>query len=208
MLRILLVRHGETDWNRDRRIMGQQEVGLNETGKIQVFELHGEVHSTPVQAIYVSPILRTVQTAEILNKDRNLPLQPDRRLIEIDYGEWVGKTFEEVRNIDGYVPYFKRLETPVAPGGETLFQVRDRALGFLEDLKKQYSKENILVVSHADWIKCLLMAVLEIPFSNIWKFRIDNASVSLLECHQQGDRVLSLNQRGDLGRLFISKLGF
>ncbi len=208
MLRILLVRHGETDWNRDRRIMGQQAIDLNETGRTQAFQLKGELHSIPIQAFYTSPVLRAAQTAQILNEPRGLLVQEDPRLIEINYGEWVGKTFEEVRETVGYVPYFKRLETPVAPAGETLFQVRDRAISFLADMKKQFSKENLLVVSHADWIKCLLMEVLEIPFSNIWKFRIDNCSVSLLECHEQGDRVVCLNQRGDLGRLFVSKLGF
>lgn len=209
MLRLLLIRHGETDWNRDRRIMGRQEIGLNETGRQQALATQTALSRFSLDAMFSSPICRTRETAQILNEGRKLEIHYDERLVEIDYGAWIGKTFEEVRAMPGYVPYFERLETPVAPEGETLFQVRDRAMSFIRELREARDEQSVAIVSHADTIKCVLMNFLGIPFQNIWKFRIDNVSVSLLELDAQGrDRVICVNQRGDLDRLFVSKFAF
>ncbi len=209
MLKLLLVRHGETDWNRDRRIMGRQEIGLNETGRLQALSLQEALARFPVDAVYSSPVCRARETAQILVEARGLSIAYDERLVEIHYGDWVGKTFEEVRAFPDYIPYFKRLETPVAPNGETLYQVRDRALDFVRQIQRSHPNQTVIAVSHADWIKCLLMEFLGIPYGNIWKFRIDNVSVSLLECDPQGwDRVVCVNQRGDLDRLFVTRFAF
>ncbi len=208
MLRLLLVRHGETDWNRDRRIMGREEIGLNETGRFQSLALKAALAAVPLDAVYTSPLLRSRETAVILTEERDLEPLPEERLVEVDYGDWVGKSFLEIREIPGYTPYFKRLESPVAPNGETLFQVRDRAMGFIRKLQIEHPDQTVLLVSHADWIKCVLMHVLEIPFANIWKFRIDNVSVSLYESDDLGERIICVNQRGDLDRLFVTRFAF
>ncbi len=209
MLKLLLVRHGETDWNRDRRIMGRQEIGLNETGRLQALALKEALGRFPVDAVYSSSVCRARETAQILVEDRGLTPRYDERLVEIHYGEWVGRTFEEVRALPDYTPYFTRLETPVAPGGETLYQVRDRALDFIGQLRREHPDQTVVAVSHADWIKCAVMEFLKIPYENIWKFRIDNVSVSLIECDPLGwDRVVCVNQRGDLDRLFVTRFAF
>lgn len=208
MLRILLIRHGETEWNRDRRIMGREEIGLNETGRFQALALKQSLAAFPLDAVYSSPILRARETAMTLCEERDLKPSFDERLVEVDYGEWVGKTFLEVRETSGYTPYFKRLETPVAPKGETLFQVRDRGIEFLQEMKSRHPDQTIAAVSHADTIKCLLMNTLQIPFENIWRFRIDNVSVSLFESDDFGDRIICINQRGDLDRLFVTRFAF
>lgn len=208
MLRLLFVRHGETDWNRERRIMGRQAVGLNETGRFQSLALRQALAGYSVDRVYASPLLRAVETVQILTEGRPVTTQWDERLVEVDYGEWVGKTFAEVRSTPDYVPYFKRLETPVAPAGESLFQVRDRMVDFLNEMKVKHADQVVLAVSHADTIKCALMAVLQIPFENIWRFRIDNVSVSLFESDASGDRVICINQRGDLDRLFVTRFAF
>jgi phosphoserine phosphatase len=208
MLRILLVRHGETEWNRVRRIMGREDIGLTETGRFQSLALKEALAHFPLDAVYSSPILRARETAMILTEERDLEPINDERLVEVNYGDWVGKTFSEVRELQGYTPYFKRLQTPVAPNGETLFQVRDRAMSFIHQLKQERHDQTVLAVSHADWIKCLLMEILEIPFANIWRFRIDNVSVSLFESDEAGDRIICVNQRGDLDRLFVTRFAF
>jgi len=208
MLRILLIRHGETEWNRERRIMGTEAIGLNETGRLQSLHMKEALGGVPVDLVYSSPVLRARETAEVLCEERDLDPLLDKRLEEIAYGEWVGKTFEEVQAMPGYTPYYKRLDTPVAPQGETLYQVRDRAMAFTQDIKKNTDAETVLVVSHADWIKVLVMEILEIPFQNIWKFRIDNVSVSLLESEKNWNRIICINQRGDFDRLFMTRFAF
>lgn len=208
MLRVFLIRHGETDWNVERRIMGAQAIGLNAIGKAQAHETAGHLAEFSVDALYSSPLLRATETAEILLKDREVSLIHDARLCEVDYGAWVGKTFQEVRDMPGYIPYYQRLHEPVAPEGETLFQVRDRAVEFVNFLKNKHQVGNIFVVSHADWIKCLLMELLEIPLENLWKIRIDNLSVSLVEWEDRGPRVICMNQRGDFERLRKGRSSF
>ena len=132
MGKILLVRHGETDWNKARKIMGREAIGLNEAGRAHSRLLQEGLKSFPLEAIYSSPVLRALETAQMISEGRGLSLISDERLVEVHYGEWVGKTFLEVRAMPGYVPYMLRLETPVAPGGETLYQVRDRAMTFIK----------------------------------------------------------------------------
>ncbi|MCE9624838.1 MAG: histidine phosphatase family protein [Deltaproteobacteria bacterium] len=209
MLKLLLVRHGETDWNRDRRIMGRQEIGLNETGRLQALSLKEGLARFGVDAVYSSSVCRARETAQILTEDRGIKPKYDDRLVEIHYGDWVGMTFEEVRTLPDYTPYFKRLDTPVAPNGETLYQVRDRAMEFVRQVQREHADQTVLAVSHADWIKCVVMEFLGIPSENIWKFRIDNVSVSLIEGEiDSWDRVICVNQRGDLDRLFVTRFAF
>src|SRR5690606_18715121 len=156
MVRILLIRHGETDWNRERRIMGDQAIPLNQDGQRQAEVLREFLKDIPVELCLSSPVLRAQQTAELLVQGHGLKIQSDPRLVEIGYGEWIGKTFTEVRAIPGYIPYYQRLDTAVAPGGESLYQVRDRAVHLIEELRgSRY--QNIWLISHADWIKCVLM---------------------------------------------------
>jgi broad specificity phosphatase PhoE len=205
---ILLIRHGETDWNKDRRIMGREPVGLNENGRHQSKQLQEALSDLDVEAVYSSPVLRAMETAEFLCQGRALAPIPDDRLLEVNYGQWVGKTFMEVRAMPGYIPYMQRLETPVAPGGETLYQVRDRAMGFLNHVSELHLDGNILVVSHADWIKCVFMQLLGIPFEKIWGFRVDNTAVALLETEERGFRVLTFNHGADLNHLFVPRVSF
>ena len=188
--------------------MGRQEIGLNDSGRAQSLSLKESLASFSIDAIYSSPVCRARETAAILVEDRSLEAIYDERLVEIHYGDWVGKTFEEVRNLPDYVPYFERIETPVAPNGETLFEVRDRAMSWVADLRERHPGQTVVAVSHADWIKCVLMEFLSIPFDKIWKFRIDNVSVSLIECDPSWDRVVCINQRGDFERLFQTRFAF
>src|SRR5215813_4041423 len=97
MLRLFLVRHGETDWNRERRIVGRQEISLNEIGRKQAQTLKEAMAGFPFDAIYSSPVCRARETAKILGEDRGLEPILDERMVEIHYGDWVGMTFEQVR---------------------------------------------------------------------------------------------------------------
>jgi len=208
MLKLCLLRHGETDWNRDRRIMGREEVPLNAEGLAQARRFRSQLEECPFDQVFSSPILRARQTADVVVEGFPLEVQLDGRLDEVGYGDWVVKTIKEVREQAGYIPYYRRIETPVAPGGESLLQVRDRALEFLRDCAAQYPDQNILAVTHADWIKCLILEILGLPMENIWKIRIDNGSVSQIECDEKHRILVCLNQRNDLARLFAVRPWF
>src|SRR4030095_8514765 len=102
-----LIRHGQTDWNRDRRVMGDHPIGLNAEGREQVEVLAKLLHHGSIEAAFASPLARTRETAEMLNRGRGLIVREESDLKEIEYGEWVGKTFREIRSSPGFESYYR-----------------------------------------------------------------------------------------------------
>ena len=188
MLEIILIRHGQTDWNRDRRIMGHRPVPLNPRGRVA-----RHLKKIPLDAIFTSPMLRAVETAEFLIGERGLKIRLTADLAEIDYGLWVGKTFDEVMEEEAYTVYHRTPRHAHPPGGEKMTEVRRRAVGFIEGLRGKYQKGRIAVVSHADVIKTILVHYLGMDLNYLQKFRIDNTSLSLLWFQKNISRVMAVN---------------
>ncbi len=201
MLEIFLIRHGQTDWNRERRIMGDKPIALNSTGKAQVKALAEFLRHFPIDHFYTSPLRRTLETAEILNEGRALSLVQKKELREVECGQWVGKTFYEVSLLPGYVDYYEFPNQPVGVTGESLKQLRERSVHFVEELRSKHRKGKIVLVSHADWIKCLLMHYLKMPLQQLHQLRIDNASLSHLVFEDGKERVISINQNIHLAKI-------
>ena len=200
-MQLLLVRHGQTDWNIERRIMGASPVPLNELGERQAALLRDALQGYAIHHIYTSPIHRALQTAQILNQAFQIPLLPHDELAEVGYGTYVGKTFAEIKKSPDYQAYFLSPQLPVAPEGESLQQVQDRMWQFWLNMKTQHPSDNLLVVSHSDTIKSLLIKILGIDFSKMVQMRIDHATVSLLEAEKGNDRVLAVNMGPHFGQL-------
>lgn len=193
MLEIILIRHGQTDWNRDRRVMGRRPVPLNARGRAEARRVARHLKKVPLDAIFTSPMLRAVETAQSLVDGRGLKIRLTADLAEIDYGLWVGKTFEEVMKEEAYAVYHRTPRRAHPPGGEKMTEVLRRAVGFIEGLKKKYRKGRIAVVSHADVIKTILVHYLGMDLNNLQKFRIDNTSVSLLWFQKGHARIMAVN---------------
>lgn len=205
MLEILLIRHGQTDWNVERRIMGNQPIGLNTTGKTQIKQLASALKPLTFDFIYSSPLQRTQETSQIINEGRNLNIELHANLREIEYGDWIGKTFQEIKALPEYVEYYRSPHLPVCRNGESLKGVQERGVEFIEALRKEIKKGRAVLVSHADWIKCVLLHYLNISLSQIYQFRIDNASVSYLTLEENRERVISINHTADFEKLFTPR---
>lgn len=205
MLEILLIRHGQTDWNLEKRIMGGRPIGLNEAGRRQAQALASYLKDHALDGIYTSPHLRAVETSEILAIGRELELVHREELREIEHGEWVGKTFGEIRALPGYVPYYHRPHEPMGTTGESLEQVRQRAAAFIDGLRREKAKGRYALVSHADWIKCALLHYMKMPLTQLVQFRIDNASISYLHFDDQHERVICVNHGAEASRLLGPK---
>lgn len=203
MLEILLIRHGQTDWNRDRRIMGRLPVPLNAAGRREVEQLSHVLRDVEIDAIYTSPLKRAVETAGRLlgRRGGRVILAPD--VAEIDYGQWVGKTFDEVRHEENYLVYHTRPSRAKAPGGERMIQVYRRTGRFIERLRKKHREGRVVVVSHADVIKAILVRYLKLDLNDLLKIRIDNCSLSSLWFNGSRCRVLGVNCHARLGRFFL-----
>lgn len=161
--------------------MGRLPVGLNAEGRRQARLLGTALKEVAIDRIYTSPLKRACETAAFLKNGRRIRLEKAEALKEIEYGQWVGRTFSEIRYDPAYRIYHTQPSRSRVPGGESLIAVRKRAVGFIESLRKKWSKGGMLVtVSHADVIKLILTHYLSLDIDNFQRIRIDNGSLSLL----------------------------
>lgn len=147
---LYLVRHGETDWNREQRLQGTRDVPLNKTGVAQAQQLADYFAALPIAAVITSPLVRASETAAILADACACPLQVDARLSEIDHGSWSGQTLPDIRRTFPALIEHEQLRPEVfdVSGGELLSGIYQRASAVLADLLSQHEGESVLVVGH------------------------------------------------------------
>jgi probable phosphoglycerate mutase len=136
---ILLARHGETDWNRERRYQGHADEPLNETGRAQARELGDRLREEPITAVYSSDLQRASETAAIVARILGLPVELDPRLREIDVGSWQGRTHEELD------------ATPW--DGETYDEHRVRVVAAVQSIARAHPGECVLLVVHGGTLR-------------------------------------------------------
>jgi probable phosphoglycerate mutase len=179
-----LVRHGETEWNRTRRIQGQSDPPLNEHGSAQAARLSARLAGNAFSAVYASDLTRTMQTAESVVSDSGVAVAPVPELREFAYGEWEGLTFAEVeaRDREGFAARMMRRNSEYAPpGGESVGEVVARVRAFHDGARARHgSGENVLVVGHGGSLLALLICLLGLPDEHILRFRLSNASLSVV----------------------------
>lgn len=150
MSRFCLVRHGQTDWNREGRYHGQRDVPLNAEGRKQARTLAQQLLEFPFSAIYSSDLCRARETAEIIAAVIHTPLILEPRLREINQGAWEGQLVETIK--DRYAELWsERTIDPInvrPPGGETLAEVAGRVYSALDDIAKVCSTHPIMICSH------------------------------------------------------------
>jgi broad specificity phosphatase PhoE len=181
---IILVRHGQTEWNRIERFRGRADIPLNETGLAQARAVaEALVKRSNPAAIYASPLGRCIQTAEPIAAKTGLEIQPLAGIIDIDYGDWQGFTPAEVeeRYPDLHHAWMKAPQTVTIPHGESLDQVRARAFSALEDAAKRHLGQSIVLVSHKVICKVLTCAVLGLDNSHFWRIEQDNGAMNIFE---------------------------
>ncbi len=202
MLEILLIRHGETERNRTRRIMGHRPIPLNVRGRSQARALQRRLKKVELEVIYTSPIRRAVETARVLAKGRRVRTIKVPEMAEIDYGHWVGRTFDEVSFDPAYRTYHTTPRKARAPGGESMREVYRRAVSFIEKLRRRHRGGRVVVISHADVIKAIMVRYLKLDLNDLLKIRIDNCALSSVLFNGTHHKVLAINAHSELHRLF------
>ena len=200
MVRIYLLRHGRTAWNKDRIFRGHADVPLDDYGLAQAGCAAQALANIPVSEIHTSPLSRAVQTAEPVAKAKDLPLKEAPALLDIDYGQWSGKSQGQIEKV---FPELNRqwLESPQQvhfPDGEDLSAVRQRAFAYLLEVAGTAGNAAILLVSHRVVLKVVICAALDIPLSKFWQVKLDTASLSVLSFEK--DR-FTLSQLNDICHL-------
>lgn len=202
---LLVVRHGKTDWNAEQRVMGRNDVPINAQGVAQAKNLRDWLAEIRIDAVYSSPIRRALQTAEIiLEKQKRLKPIAEEGLSEIDYGDWVGKLFDEVAKQypKEYDDYRFRPSKMKIPSGEAVKDVQARVVATVDWIRKRHEGQRVLIVSHADVIKALLGHLLGLPLDQLQKVGCDNGSLSVVRFGTEwGDRLVALNYFADIKKI-------
>ncbi len=181
MTTLLLVRHGETAWNREGRFQGHADPPLSPVGRRQAAELADELEACPPTAVYASDLRRAVQTAEIVAARFGLPLDTDPGLREVDVGEWSGLTWPEIR-----ARFPDGVDRHDARGygwelGESYEQMADRALASLRRIAGRHDGERVLVVVHGGTMRALAAYIEGVPI--VEHRRRHSSPVSNCELH-------------------------
>lgn len=206
-MRLYIIRHGVTAWNKAKRMQGQTDIPLAEEG-IELALRTGEgMADVPIDMVISSPLTRAVETAECVLKGRKLvsaaqdiPIFRDERLQEISFGEWEGECILDSKVLpENYMEQFFHdpLHMPQAPGGETFLQVRERTGAFLRELSayRDYADKNVLISTHGAAGRCLLSHFFEDGKENIWRSGVPaNCSVSIVEIREGVETVIALDK--------------
>ena len=190
-----LVRHGESEWNKEGRIQGHADVGLSELGRRQAEQLTERMAGETIDAAYSSDLVRAVDTATAALGNSQAPLVTDADLREFSYGAWEGLTLKEVQTQDPelFDARFTRGDNAFsAPDGETSYDILNRVQRFLQSVEKRHSPDdNLLIVGHGGSMRALALCLLGLTDESFWKLRVGNTSVSVISNQSRG-RVLEL----------------
>jgi broad specificity phosphatase PhoE len=158
MTTLILVRHGETDWNRDGRWQGQADAPLNEYGRDQARALADELTGEQVAVVYASDLSRARETAEIIARRLSRPLEVDPRLREVHVGGWSGLTMDEIdsRYPDDVARWRAGDPEHTFDGGETYAEMGERVVTAVEEIAERYPGERVVVVLHGGPIRSVL----------------------------------------------------
>ena len=183
MTRFILVRHGQTEWNRFERFRGRVDIDLDETGLRQAEAVADKITRWEVKAIYSSPLKRSMTTAQIVVHRLGLEVQPLEGINDMDFGRWQGLSIAEVR--EQYPELFdlwrfspERLKIPE---GETLEQVRTRVAACVDEVAAKHDGETVALVSHRVVCKVLLCYLLGLDNSHFWQIAQDATAINVFE---------------------------
>jgi broad specificity phosphatase PhoE len=190
MIRIILIRHGRTAWNarqgQGERFRGIVDVPLSEEGVAQAMVTARRLASEPISAIYSSPLQRAADTAEIIAGPHGLDVQALPGLSSMDYGDWAGQIHTDVAR--QWPDLFRRWETDPfavhAPGGESLTDLRERAVAALQQaLARHTDGDTVVLVTHQAVTRTLVCAMAGMPNAGYWWIRQSLCNLSRFDYH-------------------------
>ena len=195
MIRIILVRHGQTEWNKFERFRGRVDVDLDETGRRQAEAVADKIAQWKVNAIYSSPLKRAMTTAQTVASRLGLTVHSLEGINDMDFGEWQGLPIDEARGkygalFDLWLYHPEKLEIP---GAETLDDVRKRVVATIDDVMAKHEDQTIALVSHRVVCKVLLCHLLGLDNSHFWQIVQDATAINLFEIWDGRPSVMLIN---------------
>ena len=193
MLELILIRHGETEGSKRKAFVGRTDLELTEAGMAQAHTIKKKLARELPDAIFSSPLKRTYQTAEIINKSFGLPIQTVDSLKERDFGLWDNFTFDEIKSKHpAEAERWLTDPTSLIPGGENLIQFHQRIISFLDGLIPDYPNGRILLVTHGGCIRTMITYLLRFKTEECWRFKVNIGSIAKVEVDECGYAYLTM----------------
>jgi alpha-ribazole phosphatase len=203
-MNLLLVRHGQTDWNLAQRFQGQSDIPLNETGRKQAQALADRLSAEPFDAVYSSDLQRATETARIICRSG---FQPDNRLREVNFGGWEGLTYDTIKEKfpDALEAWENNIFKNAPPNGETLEGLSARVQSMLDELRAKHQDQTVLIVAHGGVLQTLICLALNLPPTMYWQFHLSTASLSEIAFYPAGAILNLLNDTSHLPKSLPKK---
>jgi broad specificity phosphatase PhoE len=202
-LKLILVRHGETNWNEERRVQGgDSDIELNDTGLGQARKLAAFLENEPIAVILSSPLQRAIATAELIASYHKLPVEVDQGLRELKVGELEGMPVSNLRTTFSQflMQWWQDGGATKLPNGESLVELQERAWKAVERLLERHKTSpehnegtTVVVVSHYFVTLAIILKALDLPLDYFTRFKLDPGGVSILEFRDYGVRLVTFN---------------
>lgn len=203
-MRLLIVRHGESEWNRIGRYQGQMDAPLSELGVSQAAALAERLQREHLDAIFTSPLQRAARTAQALARFHpEVPFSEAPALLEIHHGDWQGRMIDEITaQYANELREWRMFPTRSQfPNGESFSNILKRVLDFKQQLFERYPDKVVLVSTHDVVVKILVADALGMNMDCINRIWVTNASISVIEYSVDLPYLVSLSEACHLGRL-------
>jgi probable phosphoglycerate mutase len=190
-----LLRHGEHGLL-GRVLAGRMPgVGMTERGRAEIAAQAERLAGEKIAALYASPLQRTRETAEIVAERLGLPIGFRDDLLELDFGEWTGATFDSIRADPRWQAWSTQRSLATIPGGESMRAVQQRVVAAVIELNERHLHETVVLVSHGDVIRSVLVFALGMPLDFYNRIEIAQGSISTIRIDASGIRILALSER-------------
>ncbi len=195
MTRVYLARHGETEWNAQGKYLGLTNLSLTSNGESQARALSSFLANKQIDIAYSSALIRANQTAKIVTEPHGLNVCKVPGLNEVDFGEWDGLTYPEIKErYPGLADdWLKRTSEVQIPGGESWLDFKTRVMGALNEILNKNGGKNILVVSHGGPIKTIISDILGLELTSFWKITQDRGALNIIEFYGEEGVITLLN---------------
>lgn len=204
MVKVVFVRHGQTEWNVSGRYQGQSDVALSVAGIEQAEKLAANFPVEHIDAIYSSDLVRARVTAETVAKRFGLAVKLEPAFRELSFGDWEGLTYEQIVASwpDAMKNFLAHPDILDIPNGESFPAVQQRAMTRLHELIREHEGQTIMVAAHGAVLRTMLVAALHMPLQYLWSIRQFNTAVNIVRYDDEGNPTVELlNSTAHLGEL-------
>ena len=182
-MKLYLLRHGETVLNQKKVYYGSTDCALTAVGEKQARSLRAPLADIPFDAVWVSPLSRAVKTAKLILGEDEKNLMTDERLSEVAFGEWEGKSWQELEKEPLYQKWCDDWMRTRPPGGESFADMAQRVSAFYREEFLSFRGENVLIVSHHAVLRQLVMLLLDLEKDAFWRFSFAQGAYSVFDIH-------------------------